>query len=62
MTTKEVIVNRRIKKAKKLMQNLDIPLSEVAETSGFNSLQHFSKTFKKTEGTTATYYRRQISE
>lgn len=62
MTTQEVIVSRRIKKAKKLMQNLDISLSEVAESSGFNSLQHFSKTFRKIEGTTATYYRRQISE
>lgn len=62
MTTQEVIVHRRIKKAKKLMQNLDIPLSEIAAMVGFNSQQHFSKTFKRTEGTTATYYRQQIFE
>lgn len=62
MTTQEVIINRRIKKAKKLMQNLDVPLSEIAEIVGFHSLQHFSKTFKKMEGTTATYYRQQIFE
>lgn len=62
MTTQEVIVSRRIKKAKKLMQNLDIPLSEVAQLAGFHSLQHFSKTFRKTEGTTATCYRQQIFE
>lgn len=62
MTTQELIVNRRIKKAKKLIQNLDIPLSEIAAMSGFNSQQHFSKTFKRLEGTTATYYRQQIFE
>ena len=60
MSTQELIVNRRIKKARKLMQNLDIPLSKIAETVGFHSLQHFSKTFRKIEGTTATYYRQQI--
>lgn len=62
MTTQEVIVDRRIKKAKKLMQDLDISLSEIAEMVGFHSLQHFSKTFRKIEGTTATYYRQQLFE
>ena len=62
MTTQEVIINSRIKKAKIMMQDPDISLSEIAGMTGFHSLQHFSKTFKKIEGTTATYYRQQIFE
>ncbi len=48
----------RIEKAKKLLNETDTSISEVAYLSGFNELQTFLKTFKTLEGTTPGLYRK----
>lgn len=49
----------RIKEASALLDNTDMSISEIAEKSGFDTLQHFCNTFKKTKGISANEYRNQ---
>ena len=47
----------RIKEASMLLKNTDMSVSEVAENSGFESLQHFCSVFKNETGVSAMKYR-----
>lgn len=47
----------RIEKAKQLLKNPQITISDVVYEVGFNDAQYFSKTFKKYVGMTVTEYR-----
>ena len=49
----------RIKEASSLLENTDMNISEIAENSGFDTLQHFCNTFKKIKGISANEYRKQ---
>jgi len=53
----EYILHVRIEQAKKLMADPQITIAEVCYASGFNSLNHFSKVFKRLEGITPRQYR-----
>ena len=54
------IVNKyKTDRAADLLRYTGKPLSEIAELSGFNSVDHFSKTFKKAKGITPGRYRKQ---
>jgi len=47
----------RIEKAKSLLINENISVSEAAELSGFTSLYHFSRTFRNVVGVSPTEYK-----
>ena len=47
----------RLARAKNLLKSSDMPISEIAETLGFNSTWYFSHFFKKHATTSAAEYR-----
>lgn len=49
----------RIEYAKELLENTSISVTECAETVGFCSVAHFSRTFKKFTGHSPSYYQKQ---
>jgi AraC-like DNA-binding protein len=52
------IVRLRIERTMKLMQESDVPLSEVALAAGFSDQAHFSNRFRRAVGMTPTQWRR----
>ncbi len=48
----------RCAKAKTLLAQTDLSISQVGEAAGFVSSSHFSHIFRKTEGCTPSEYRR----
>ena len=44
------------------MQDSDNSLTIIAELVGFNSLQHFSKAFKKAEGLSPSAYKKDLDK
>ncbi|MBE5041020.1 AraC family transcriptional regulator [Ructibacterium gallinarum] len=62
MTTIELITDRRIRAAKKMMQDSDNSMTIISELVGFKSLQHFSKTFKKLEGVSPSVYKKDLDK
>jgi AraC-like DNA-binding protein len=53
----EYLSSVRIAKAKDLLANRDLPVSQIAYQIGFQSLTHFNRVFKKTVGTAPTQFR-----
>ena len=53
------LVSRRITAAMEMLRSQNRPILEVAEKCGFQSLHHFTKTFKKHVGMTPSAYRKQ---
>ena len=51
----------RIEKAKNLLLNPNLRVSEIAYEVGFQSLTHFNRVFKKITGESPTVYRRQLT-
>lgn len=49
-TVYRFLVQERLRKAKMLTQYSDIPLKSIAHMTGFKSIPHFSRTFKKRYG------------
>jgi len=54
----QYLIDCRIENAKKLLWNTEIPISIVAEKSGFGCQQYLNKVFKKETGTTPAFYRK----
>jgi AraC-like DNA-binding protein len=50
----------RIEKAKNLLLNPNLRISEIAYEIGFQSLTHFNRVFKKIIGQSPTEYRSQL--
>jgi YesN/AraC family two-component response regulator len=50
----------RIEKAKNLLLNPNLRVSEIAYEVGFQSLTHFNRVFKKVVGQSPTLYRKQL--
>ena len=50
----------RIEKAKNLLLNPNLRISEIAYEVGFQSLTHFNRVFKKLVGQSPTDYRAQL--
>ena len=48
----------RIREAQRLLRDTDIKIIDIAEMTGFESLTHFDRTFKKTVSMTASRYRK----
>lgn len=57
----DYIVSVRIEKAKLLLQNPNLKLSQIAEMVGFHDVKYFSKVFKKQAGTSPKDYRTQVT-
>lgn len=51
------LTNIRMERAKKLLVSTDLPVSEVAQRSGYADYRVFTKTFKKAGGVTPSQYR-----
>lgn len=57
-TPKDDIISARIDKAKHLLSNKELRITEVAEQSGFANIYHFNRYFKRECGCTPTEYRK----
>jgi LacI family transcriptional regulator len=57
----EEIINVRLKRARQLLAETDLPLIEVAERSGFKYQEYLGATFKAHIGQTPAQYRREAS-
>lgn len=53
----EELINFRIQKAKELLRDTELLISEVAVSSGYGSYAHFANQFKSQEGITPSEYR-----
>jgi len=60
MTPTNYIAERRIERAKKLMQETDLPIAEIALRSGFSSQSHFTTSFRRLAGATPRLFRRSV--
>jgi AraC family transcriptional regulator len=60
MSPTNYIGERRIERAKKLMQETDLPISEVALRSGFSSQSHFTTFFRRLAGVTPRSFRKRM--
>lgn len=60
MTPTNYIAERRIERAKILMQETDLPISEIALRSGFSSQSHFTTSFHRLAGVTPRSFRKGI--
>ncbi len=58
MTPTNYIAERRIERAKKLMQETDLPISEIALRSGFSSQSHFTTSFRRLARVTPRSFRK----
>lgn len=58
MGINEYVIYRRITKAKRLLRFTDLGIEEIAFACGMNSLNYFSRAFKKVEGITPGAYRK----
>lgn len=56
----EFITRERVNSAKKMLLTTDLPIHEVAISTGFQSISYFSKQFKRLEGITPFRYRKSV--
>lgn len=56
------LTNIRMEHAKKMLIGSKLPISDIAEHSGYADYRVFSKVFKKVQGITPTQYRREFAE
>ncbi len=61
-TANEFLIRLRIEKAALLLVTSDNPVSDIAFACGFNSIEHFSRTFNNSFGVSPTDYRERKSE
>ncbi|MFD1903899.1 helix-turn-helix domain-containing protein [Paenibacillus rhizoplanae] len=58
----DYLTGLRVEKAKALLQNTNLRLSQIAELVGYEDEKYFSRVFKKTAGLTPREYRKQEEE
>lgn len=58
MTFQEVVKERRMKKAKTLLKETDYTVEKIAADIGYENVEHFNRTFKKTFGMTPVQFRK----
>lgn len=56
-TPHQYLVQRRITRAKELLRNTDLPITEICAAVGFESLGSFSLLFRKSAGLSPSAYR-----
>lgn len=57
MTVQEYLTSTRIKQAQQLLTMTKLPVTTVAEETGYNSITHFERMFKRLTGMTPLQYR-----
>jgi AraC family transcriptional regulator len=57
MTASNYIAERRIERAKKMLEETELPISEIALLSGFSSQSHFTTAFRRFAGATPKVFR-----
>lgn len=57
-----ILKSIRMEKAKELLENCDVKISNIHEMIGYSSYSHFTKTFQSTYGLTPTEYRNKVFE
>ena len=60
MTASNYIAERRIERAKKMLEETELPISEIALRSGFSSQSHFTTSFRRFAGATPKVFRHAI--
>jgi AraC family transcriptional regulator len=60
MPPHQFVVHRRVERARELLHDPQLSVSEVATRTGFNSTTHFTKSFRRITGTTPTSFRRDV--
>jgi AraC family transcriptional regulator len=60
MSPTNYIAERRIERAKELLNETELPISEIALRTGFSSQSHFHTAFRKLAGTTPRVFRAAI--
>ena len=60
MSPTNYIAERRIEGAKKLLQETELPISEIALRVGFSSQSHFTTSFRRVAGATPKAFRATI--
>ena len=58
----EHVQEQRLKKARMLLENTDISMSELSPLCGYNNMNFFYKKFKESTGCTPAYYRKMKRE
>ncbi|NPC91952.1 helix-turn-helix transcriptional regulator [Bacillus sp. WMMC1349] len=61
-TFKELLQEKRLSVAKKLIENMDLPISAVIEEVGYDNMSYFYRIFKKKFGFTPKEYRKHINK
>lgn len=59
---KRYVQHIRVQQARKILIETNLPLNEVAQMSGFEDVNYFSKVFKQQQGITPSKYRAKITE
>ena len=54
----EYITERRLRKARELLAQTNLPITEVALAAGYDNFSYFSKLFKRNEGVTPSDFRK----
>lgn len=57
MTATNYIAERRIQRAKRMLEETELPISEIALRSGFSSQSHFTTAFRRLAGATPKAFR-----
>lgn len=57
-TCSQYIQSIRLEKAKKMLKSTNLSISDISESTGFESVSYFIKIFRKQEGETPLQYRR----
>ncbi|TVR46541.1 MAG: AraC family transcriptional regulator [Planctomycetota bacterium] len=60
-TPAKVLEERRLRQARRLLAEADLPISDIAAASGFRDAVSFSRAFKRRQGMTPSVYRRRYS-
>lgn len=58
MTFSNYLTEVRIRKAEELMKSTDLKIYEISQSVGYNSVEHFTRVFKKLRGVSPGGYRR----
>jgi AraC-like DNA-binding protein len=57
LTPREYLRRYRLELARRLLETTDLPIAHIADRCGFESLSHFTRTFKNAFGISPARYR-----
>jgi AraC-like DNA-binding protein len=60
ITFTEYLARLRVEKAKELLADVRVRITEAADRAGFNSISQFNRVFRRYAGSSPTEYRRRL--